>query len=138
MRSDTYLTVLNNVAFDVSDLLPGVVAYHYVGSNLFAMIVNILIQGDFQVDLTAGKGEALGDQGARKTIGTSSLWSVLQFLNCQLDSASFMALVILVVANPAFDVVFHPKRFALVVVLTLKKGNFEKITAFFFEKKELR
>lgn len=113
--------MLNNVAFDISDLLPGVIAYHYVRSNFFAVIVNVLIQSDFQIDLTAGEGEALGDQGAGKTIGTSSLWSILQFLNCQLDNASFMALVFLVVADPAFNIVFHTERFALVVILTLNK-----------------
>lgn len=126
--------MLNDVALDVPDLLPRIIANHHIGSNFFPMIIDVLVQSYFQIDLATGKGEALANQGAGKTICASNLRSILQFFNGQLHGASLMSLVSFVASNPALYVVFNTERFALVVVFTcVERININQISiAFIF------
>lgn len=51
---------------DVLDGLPGVVGDGDVARDLLAVVVDLAVQSDLQVELALGEGEALADEGARK------------------------------------------------------------------------
>lgn len=112
--------MLHHVDLDVAHLLPGVVGDHDVGADFFAVVIDFLVQRDFQIDLAAGEREALGDERRWKTVACTRRRRVLKFLDGELDGASLVALVFFVVAYPTFDVVFYAERFALVVFTGLE------------------
>lgn len=118
--------MLHHIDLDISYLFPGIITNHNISTNFLSMVINILIEGNFQVDFTAGESESLGHQGAGKAASTLDDRSKLQFFDCQLDGATFVAFVFFVGANVAFYVVFYTKGFTLVILAC----NFKQMVLF--------
>ena len=55
------------------------------------MIVDFLVEGDFQIEFSLREGESLGDQGTWESASTD-WWGVLQFLDSESYGRPFVAL----------------------------------------------
>lgn len=108
--------MLHDVHLDISNLLPGIIADHNVGSNFLPVVVELLVQSNFEVDLTAWESEALRHQRAWQTANSTTRWSKLEFLDGQLNDAALVALIIFVGTNVAFNKIFNSQGFSLVVL----------------------
>lgn len=64
--------MLNHHAANVSHRFPRVVRYNDIGRDLFAMVVDFLVQSYFQADLAVAESEALANKGAWKTSSSGS------------------------------------------------------------------
>lgn len=60
-------TMLYNEALNALNSLAGVVSYNDISRNLFAMIINLTIQSNFQVDFALRECETLANQGRWQT-----------------------------------------------------------------------
>lgn len=53
------LDMLHNHRTDVADRFSGVVGHNDIGSDLLAVVVNLPVQSDFEVDLSIAESESL-------------------------------------------------------------------------------
>lgn len=104
---------------DVLDVLPGVVGDDHVGSELLAVIIDLLVQSDLQVELALREGEALADERARQTASAVGR-SELDLLDGQGQGGTLVGLVVGVVTNVGLDAVLDTQRLAVVIVTGLQ------------------
>lgn len=83
------------------------------------MIVDLLVQGDLEVQLSLRESEALADEGAGQT--TSAVdGSELDLLDGQSEGRALVGPVVGVVSNVGLDAVLDTQRLAVVVVTGLQ------------------
>ena len=104
------LTLVFSADLDVLDCLAGVIGNNDIRRDFFAMIINFLVKSDFQIQFTLRKCESLRNQGARESASTG-WWSVLEFLDCESDRWSFVALKIIKENQYFYFIKFNSSQF---------------------------
>lgn len=64
------LNMLHDHATNVADGFPGVVRDDHVGCKFFAVVVDLTIQGYFQINLAVAERKAFAHKGAWQTTST--------------------------------------------------------------------
>jgi len=83
------LNVLDNGGLDALDSLAAAVVDVQVGGHLIAVVVDILLKGDFEVKFARAESEALGDKG-RWLASTAVSWGILDPPHGKVDTVALV------------------------------------------------
>jgi len=87
------LYMLHHAALDALDSLAAAVGDVQVGSNLFTMVVDVLLEGDLKVELAIAEGETLGHQGGWLAV-ISLRWGILDLADSQGHTVALVQLLV--------------------------------------------